>query len=51
MTDKAIEARREYKRKWNREHADRVKTYQKNYWEKKAAANLANKQPAEDPEQ
>lgn len=37
MNDKAIQARREYKRKWNAEHRDKVKEYQRKYWEKKAA--------------
>lgn len=36
MTEAAKEARRAYKRAWNREHPDKVKQYQKNYWNKKA---------------
>lgn len=36
MTNKAREARRAYKRKWQRENKDKVREYQKRYWEKKA---------------
>ena len=36
MTDAAREARREYKRQWNRANADKVKAAQARYWEKKA---------------
>ena len=36
MTDKAKEARRAYKRKWQRENPEKVKRYQENYWRKKA---------------
>lgn len=36
MTDKAKEARRAYKRKWQRENRDKVKEYQTRYWNKKA---------------
>ena len=34
MTKEAREARREYHRKWQRENPDRVKEYQRKYWEK-----------------
>lgn len=40
LTDKeaaAIEARKEYYRKWRLDHPDRVQQYQKNYWLKKAS--------------
>jgi hypothetical protein len=37
VTDAATEARRAYKRKWNAAHKDKVKEYQKKYWERKAA--------------
>ena len=36
MTEEAKEARRKYKRKWNKEHPDKVKEYQARYWQKKA---------------
>ncbi len=48
MTQSAAEARRAYKRKWNKEHADKVKQYQEKYWAKKAAATPAEKEPAPD---
>lgn len=36
MDEKAAEARRAYKRKWQRENRDKVKKYQENYWKRKA---------------
>lgn len=36
MNEQALKARREYKRKWNREHPDKVKEYNARYWEKRA---------------
>ena len=36
MTDKAKEARRQYKREWNRRNPDKVKAAQERYWNKKA---------------
>jgi uncharacterized protein YccT (UPF0319 family) len=39
----AIEARREYRRKWNRENADKVKAAQLRYWFKKAQAMEAER--------
>lgn len=36
MTDKAKEARRAYKREWNRKNKDKVKAAQERYWNKKA---------------
>ena len=38
MTDQAREARRQYKREWNRKNKDKVKASQARYWEKRAAA-------------
>lgn len=40
LTDQAREARRAYKRKWNRKNADKVKAAQERYWNKKAAKLL-----------
>lgn len=37
MTDAARQARREYKRAWNRANPEKVKQYQEKYWSKKAA--------------
>lgn len=38
MNEKAKEARRAYKREWNRKNRDKVKAAQARYWERKAAA-------------
>lgn len=38
MTDRAKEARRAYKREWNRRNRDKVKAAQARYWERKAVA-------------
>lgn len=38
MDEKAKEARRAYKREWNRKNRDKVKQAQERYWTKKAAA-------------
>lgn len=34
--DAAREARRAYKRQWNRNNPDKVRAHQQRYWEKKA---------------
>lgn len=36
MTDKAKEARRAYKREWNRKNPDKVRAAQERYWRRKA---------------
>ena len=46
MTEEAKEARREYKRQWQRANRDKVKQYQEAYWNRKAEA--ARKAAAED---
>ena len=38
MDEKALEARRAYKRKWARENPDKVRAQQERYWKKKAEA-------------
>lgn len=38
MNEAAKEARRAYKRKWNRKNRDKVAAAQARYWERKAAA-------------
>lgn len=38
MDEKAREARRAYKREWNRRNPDKVKAAMQRYWNKKAAA-------------
>lgn len=50
MNEAAKEARRAYKRKWQRENADKVKRYQENYWSRKAQ-EAAQQQTAEEPQQ
>ncbi len=37
MTEKALEARRAYKREWQRNNPDKVRAQQERYWTKKAA--------------
>ena len=47
MTEAAKEARRAYKRAWNRANPEKVKAYQANYWNKKAQEQAqANAGPA-----
>lgn len=46
MDEKALEARRAYKRQWQRDNPDKVKAQQERYWTKKAAA--AAKEAAEE---
>ncbi len=36
MTEEAKEARRAYKREWNRNNKDKIKAAQARYWEKQA---------------
>lgn len=38
MNEQALEARRAYKREWNRKNKEKVKAAQARYWERKAAA-------------
>lgn len=50
MTEKAKEARRAYKREWNRRNRDKVKAAQERYWNRKAeAAEAAQDQPTDEP--
>lgn len=37
MDEKALEARRAYKREWQRNNPEKVKAQQERYWAKKAA--------------
>ncbi len=41
MNEAAKEARRAYKRAWQRKNRDKVKQYQAKYWERKAQAAAA----------
>lgn len=47
MTEQAKEARRAYKREWNRKNRDRVKAAQARYWERKAQAAQDQQQEQE----
>lgn len=44
MDEKAREARRAYKREWNRKNRDKVKAAQDRYWARKAAQMEAEEQ-------
>lgn len=37
MSSEALEAKREYERKWRAEHKDKIKAYNAAYWKKKAS--------------
>ena len=50
MTEKALEARRAYKRKWAREHPEQVRAAQERYWTKRAEQAEAEAAAAEGPE-
>ena len=47
LSDKAKEARREYKRKWARNNRDKVKAANDRYWERRAAERAADHQQQE----
>lgn len=44
MTEQAKEARRAYKREWNRRNRDKVRAAQARYWNRKAEAAAAQSQ-------
>lgn len=46
LNEKAIEARRAYKRKWAKEHPEKVKAAQERYWQKKRNRRNRKPQPA-----
>lgn len=48
MTEAAKEARRQYKREWNRKNKDKVRESQRRYWERKAAAQQETDTTQED---
>lgn len=50
-TKKAREARNAYQRKWNKKNPDKVREYQRRYWERKAAELEAEERSAEKPEE
>lgn len=47
MTDAAKEARRAYKREWNRKNRDKCRAAEARYWERKAAAAAQDQQQQE----
>lgn len=49
MTEAAKEARRAYKREWNKKNRDKVRESQRRYWERKAAAQDQEDAPGEEP--
>lgn len=51
MTEKAKQARREYKREWNRRNRDKVQQAQARYWERKAAAAAQDQQQGQQEQQ
>ena len=51
MTDKALEARRAYKRKWAKENPDKVKAAQERFYNKLAAAQEPDGEPPTENEQ
>lgn len=51
LSPEALEAKRAYSRKWNREHPERCREAQRRYWERKAAQIAeAKKKEGEDDE-
>lgn len=42
LSEAAKIARREYKRKWNAEHPEKQKEYEKRFWERKAISATEN---------
>lgn len=49
MDEKAKEARRAYKREWNRKNKDKVKASQERYWARKAAEAEGKERAADGP--
>ena len=39
----AVEMKREYCRNWQRANKDKVKTYQRNYWQRKAEKAISER--------
>lgn len=47
MDEKAREARRAYKREWARRNPDKVRAAQERYWNRRGAAEAAEKEKGE----
>ena len=41
MTKEALDARRAYKREWAKKNREKLKEYERNYWQRKAEAAAA----------
>lgn len=50
LSEAAKEARRAYKREWNRKNRDKVKAAQERYWIRKAMRDPGNQQAEKDGE-
>ena len=50
MDERALEARRAYRRQWAKDHPDRVRAWQERYWAKKAAQTQSLAQSLADKE-
>lgn len=48
MTEAAKQARREYKRRWAREHPEQIREHQARYWAKRAEVEKAETEAAAD---
>ena len=46
LSEAAREAQKRYRAAWNQKNRDRIREYNRRYWEKKAAAEEADKQEA-----
>ena len=49
MTEKALAARRAYKREWAQRNREKVQEYQARYWERRAEQAAADPAPAREP--
>ena len=43
LSDAAIAARREYRRTWNKKHPDKLRQYNRTFWERKGAEFAATR--------
>jgi len=50
VNEKAVEARRAYKRQWAKNNRDKVRAQQERYWARKAAAAESNPPEANRPQ-
>jgi len=50
MTEKAVEARRAYKRQWAKDNREKVRAAQERYWQKIADRKEADRKEDADPD-